>query len=39
RTLDETIYLRIVDKVDGRYINKEIASFPNTPDYGLLQNK
>jgi branched-chain amino acid transport system substrate-binding protein len=39
RTLDQTIYLREVAKVDGRYINREIASFPNTPDYGLLQGK
>jgi branched-chain amino acid transport system substrate-binding protein len=39
RTLDETIYLRTVAKVDGRYVNKEIESFPDTPDYGLVGMK
>src|SRR5919199_51577 len=33
----QNIYLRVVEKQDGRYINKEIETFPNQGDPGLEQ--
>lgn len=36
RHIRENIYLRVVEKTDGKYINKEIATFPDQPDLGLV---
>src|SRR5919205_821250 len=33
----QNIYLRVVEKQDGRYVNKEIETFPNQGDPGLEQ--
>ncbi len=35
RHITETIYLRKVEDVGGKFINREIQSFPNQPDPGL----
>ncbi len=38
RHITQTIYLRQVDEVGGKLINREIQSFPNQPDPGLAAN-
>lgn len=38
RHIRENIYLRVVEKVGGKYINKEIATYPDQPDPGLVGN-
>jgi branched-chain amino acid transport system substrate-binding protein len=35
RTVNQTIYLRVVEKSGGKLINNEIRTFPDTPDLGL----
>jgi branched-chain amino acid transport system substrate-binding protein len=35
RHITQTIYLRQVEEVDGKFINREIQSFANQPDPGL----
>jgi branched-chain amino acid transport system substrate-binding protein len=35
RHVTQNIYLRVVEKVDGKYVNKEIQTFPEQPDYGF----
>ncbi len=35
RHIRQNVYLRIVEKQDGRLFNKEIETFPDQPDYGL----
>ncbi|MDR3496761.1 MAG: ABC transporter substrate-binding protein [Ancalomicrobiaceae bacterium] len=37
RNVTQTIYLREVTKENGRLVNKEIASFPDQPDWGLVK--
>ena len=37
RSLTQTIYLREVAKENGRLVNKEIASYPDQPDWGLVK--
>lgn len=37
RNVTQTIYLREVVKQDGKLINKEVASFPDQPDWGLVK--
>lgn len=39
RHVRQNIYLRIVEKVDGKYVNKEIATVPDVPEAGLLSPK
>ena len=35
RHIRQNVYLRVVDKVDGKYVNREVQTFPDQPDYGL----
>jgi branched-chain amino acid transport system substrate-binding protein len=35
RHIRQNVYLRVVDKVDGKFINREVHTFPDQPDYGL----
>ena len=35
RHIRQNVYLRVVEKEGGRYINKEVETFPDQPDYGL----
>ncbi|WP_207462695.1 ABC transporter substrate-binding protein [Azospirillum sp. SYSU D00513] len=35
RHVTQNMYLRVVEKVDGQLVNKEIETFPNQPDYGF----
>lgn len=35
RSVDQTIYLRIVESRDGKLVNNEIRSYPDTPDLGF----
>lgn len=39
RHVTQTIYLRVVEKEGDRLINKEVAAFPNQPDYGYKAGK
>lgn len=39
RHVRQNIYLRIVEKVDGKYVNKEITSVPDVPEAGLFGPK
>lgn len=39
RHVRQNIYLRIVEKVDGKYVNKEITSVPDVPEAGLFGAK
>lgn len=39
RHLTQNVYLRIVDKADGKFVNKEIATSADQPDWGLSQAK
>ena len=36
RHIRQNVYLRVVDKQNGRLYNKEIEIFPDQPDYGLV---
>ncbi|WP_428524117.1 ABC transporter substrate-binding protein [Pseudorhodoplanes sp.] len=38
RHIRQNVYLREVAKQDGRYINKEIRTFPDQPDFGLMKS-
>jgi branched-chain amino acid transport system substrate-binding protein len=35
RHIRQNVYLRTVEKVDGKLINKEIETFPNQPDWAM----
>jgi branched-chain amino acid transport system substrate-binding protein len=35
RHVTQNIYLRVVEKAGDKFVNKEIATYPNTPDLGL----
>ena len=39
RHIRQTIYKRVVEKRDGAYINREVKSFPDQPDFGLAQTQ
>lgn len=39
RHVRQNIYLRIVEKIDGKYVNKEITSVPDVPEAGLFGAK
>lgn len=39
RHIDQTVYLREVVAKDGQFMNKELESFPNQPDYGFPAGK
>ena len=35
RHIRQNVYLRTVDKADGRLFNREIETFPDQPDHGF----
>lgn len=35
RTVDQTIYLRVVESRDGKLVNSELREYPDTPDLGF----
>jgi len=35
RHIRQNVYLRVVDKQDGRFVNKEVETFADQPDWGL----
>lgn len=37
RHLRQSIYKRVVEKRDGVYLNRELKSYPDQPDWGLMQ--
>ncbi|WP_255542536.1 hypothetical protein [Azospirillum sp. INR13] len=39
RHVTQTIYLRTVEKIDGKLENVEKEAFPNQPDYGYKVGK
>jgi branched-chain amino acid transport system substrate-binding protein len=38
RTVNQTIYLRAVEKSGGKLINNEIKTYPDVPDLGLTNS-